>query len=189
MGRNDPNGALMESTSVFAIDSPTALTPWPNMMAPNPQANPVRMAAVMAPPGADLRMPTSPGTVTQTIRRGNRTHATSMKTAQTFSHDQRPKYLMGRAKAPHITPAKRAQATPNMSADAPMITRDLPCPLGSLGQYYRLTEVQFRCRLRVKKELRARMGAKNRSGAFLRYWALERSPHNVRFPFPGHGDD
>ncbi len=44
MGRNDPSDALMASTSVLPIEMPSALTPWPNITAPNPQVKPVTIA-------------------------------------------------------------------------------------------------------------------------------------------------
>ncbi len=95
MGIKEPIDALMASTMVLEMEMPTALTLWPNMMAPKPQAKPARQA-ISAACGEVSRMTRrKSGMVAHTRATGIRTQETGMKTAHRFSHDQRPRYLMG----------------------------------------------------------------------------------------------
>src|ERR1035441_1613408 len=144
MGKNDPSEALMASTRVLAIETPTALTPWPNMMAPKPHAKPVRIAEAAAPAGAILRIRMKPGVVAPAIATGIRTHETRIKMDHTFSQDHRPRYFMGRAKAPHMMPAMMAKVTPNVTAEPVRVTRVSPCLLRSPDRQSRRIEIQLR---------------------------------------------
>jgi hypothetical protein len=114
MGRKDPREALIASTSVLPIEIPTALTPWPNMMLPNPHMNPATRAITTARVGASPSACTNPGNVIHTMITGITKHETHICSAQTFSHDHRLTYLIGSVNVPFNSPDRMAIDIPRV---------------------------------------------------------------------------
>src|SRR2546427_10159161 len=117
MGRNEPSEALMASTSVLAREIPVALTPWPNMIAPKPQANPVTRATTMARPGAALKACRMPETVATVMITGMATQETKMKMDQTFSHEHRPRKRIGNVNVPFLRHGGTARETTTVRSE------------------------------------------------------------------------
>ncbi len=117
MGRNVPREELIARTKVLPREIPIALTPWPNMIAPKPQAKPHSEAMRMPRAGTSRRLSSGCDTVPAAITTGIRMHEMRMKRAQTFSQDHRPRYRMGSVNVPFISPETTASVMPSASAE------------------------------------------------------------------------
>lgn len=126
----------MASTRVLLIAIPTALTPCPNMIAPKPHANPIVQVIAIVQAGTAPSTRKRSGTVPRAITRGISTQETRMKIAHTFSQAYRPRYFMGRAKSPHMTPATTAQPTPDANVEVKTI---IPDPHKTQSCLYRIS--------------------------------------------------
>ena len=126
MGSSEPRDALMASTSVLPIDMPMALIPWPNMMAPKPQAKPAMHATTIECAGLIARTFPRLGTVMRAMTAGIAIQDTSIKIAQTFSQDQRPRYFIGRVNNPFMIPATMASRIPVIKVEWVKITDSFP---------------------------------------------------------------
>src|SRR5438046_9004874 len=135
------------------MEIPVALTPWTNMIAPKPQANPVTRATTMARPGAAMKACRTPETVATVMITGMATHETKMKMAQTFSHDHRPRKRMGSVNVPFIKPESTARETPAVRSElgelkkslrgywvAPVVSDPVPAEAGT--RTYRSSEAR-----------------------------------------------
>src|ERR1700679_2051505 len=112
MGRNEPSAALIARTSVLLMATPIALTPRPNMMAPNPHAKPATHAAITDFVGDSRRTIMKFPAVHQVITTGRATHEMRIKIAQTFSQDHWPINFIGMVKMPHMSPAMSTRVRP-----------------------------------------------------------------------------
>ena len=115
IGSKDPRPELIANTSVLASDMPMALTLWPNRTAPNPHANPVRIAIQTADVGARPIIVQLCGAIAVTIAAGSSRHETTMNRVQTFSQSHLPRNRIGRVKLPFIMPDKIARSAPARS--------------------------------------------------------------------------